>query len=256
MSWHFDLPEIPRLVALEITDSTNVRAKDLAAEGAEHLTLVIARNQTAARGRLNRPWVAQEGNVYWSIILRPSAHWPALGTLPFVSALSVRKALERLTGGSGRFSIKWPNDVLLDRKKISGILHESAGPVRAGSGSWVVVGIGINVESHPEGALLYPSASLRSAGFPGPSRDQVIAELTRTFVATLSQWTSGGYAAIRDDLVSAMIGFGERIVVRKGTNPKDHLTGVFKALDEEGYLLLETDSGRTERIVVGDIFLS
>jgi biotin-(acetyl-CoA carboxylase) ligase len=53
-----------------------------------------------------------------------------------------------------------------------------------------------------------------------------------------------------------MIGFGERIVVRKGTTPKDHLTGVFKALDDEGYLLLETDSGKIERIVVGDIFLT
>jgi len=187
------------------------------------------------------------------MILRPSPIWPPSGTLPFVSALSVKRCLERLTDGTLDFSIKWPNDVLCNRKKISGILHESQGDDQLGQS--IVVGIGINVEHYPTSDVLYPTTSLRNEGYQ-ISRDQVIIELTGIYIELLSRWLSSGYSAIKDELAAAMVGIGEQIIVRQGIDPTQHRSGLFKGLDETGRLILETASGDEDRIAVGDVFLT
>jgi BirA family biotin operon repressor/biotin-[acetyl-CoA-carboxylase] ligase len=254
MTWDLALP-VARVFAFDRVDSTNLAAKRLAAGGAEHLTLVLAKEQSAGRGRLGRKWSSPEGNVYWSMILRPSLKWPPLGTLPFVSALSVKRCLERLTEGKLDFSIKWPNDVLCNRKKVSGILHESEGKNQLEQSISIAVGIGINVDHYPTSDVLYPTTSLRNEGHQ-ISRDQAIIELTGIYVDFLSRWLSSGYSAIKDELATAMVGIGEQIIVRKGIDPTQHRSGLFKGLDENGHLILETASGDEDRIAVGDVFLT
>jgi BirA family transcriptional regulator, biotin operon repressor / biotin---[acetyl-CoA-carboxylase] ligase len=254
MTWDLSLPQT-HLATFDRVDSTNLAAKRLAAAGAAHLTLVLAKEQTAGRGRLGRRWSSLAGNVYWSMILRPTVSWPALGTLPFVSALSVKKCLDLLTGGRTNFSIKWPNDVLCDGKKICGILHESEGGGRPGQSASIVVGIGINVDEHPATDVLYPTTSLRSEGY-GIGRDVVITELTRIYIDLLSLWLASGYAAIRNDLTTSMTGIGTRITVRKGIDPAQHRSGLFKGLDDHGRLILEVAPGVEDAIAVGDVFLT
>jgi BirA family transcriptional regulator, biotin operon repressor / biotin---[acetyl-CoA-carboxylase] ligase len=254
MTWDLSLPDA-HLVTFDRVDSTNLAAKRLAAEGAGHLTLVVAREQTAGRGRLGRRWSSLAGNVYWSMILRPTASWPALGTLPFVSALSVKTCLDRLTEGRTGFSIKWPNDVLCDGKKICGILHESESGGRPGQSASVVVGIGINVDEHPTADVLYPTTSLRNEGYE-IGRDAVITALTRTYIDVLSRWLASGYPAIRNDLTQSMTGIGKRITVRTGTDPAQHRSGLFKGLDEHGRLILEVTPGVETAVAAGDVFLT
>lgn len=136
------VPEIP---------STNSAAMSLALEGAPQGTAVAADKQTAGRGRLGRRWFSPAGeNLYCSVILRQPRSPEHLGLwlpwVPLLSAIAVVRAIERVAGF--RPSLKWPNDILIDRQKLGGLLCESTGP-RTG-GTVVVVGIGLNVNSRPE----------------------------------------------------------------------------------------------------------
>jgi BirA family biotin operon repressor/biotin-[acetyl-CoA-carboxylase] ligase len=261
MNWISSLPFVPEIHRLEEIDSTNTYAKALALENAEHLTLVIAKRQVSGRGRTGRHWISPEGNVYWSIILRPTVSWPPVGTLPFVASLSVKNVLSKLSDRPDRFAVKWPNDTLLDGKKVSGILQESTGPIGTHKTSdlhhgWIVVGVGINVLHHPTEGTLHPATSLTDAGFDRISRDEVIRELTATFCMTLETWVKGGYAAIKDDLLNSIAGVGGRILVRRNDKQGDSVSGIFEGLDPEGYLILKADDGTTQRIVAGDLFMT
>jgi len=134
------------LVLLKSVGSTNDFTSGLAEKGFPHGTVVIAEEQTQGRGRLGRPWVSPPGNIYMSILLRDIADAPQLTRLVPAACAS---ALSALTGVS--VGIKWPNDLMINERKLGGILIET----RAGSGGvrYAVVGIGINVNAAPEGAI-------------------------------------------------------------------------------------------------------
>ena len=149
---------------LKETDSTNTAASALAQQGAEHGTVVAADRQTAGRGRLGRSWFSPPGaNLYCSVILRRTPgdrQWEDLGWLPLVSAVAAARAIRTLTDLHP--VLKWPNDVLIGQRKVGGLLCEGG---TSGQRAYVVVGVGINVntrrESFPEelGTL---ATSLRS----------------------------------------------------------------------------------------------
>ena len=148
------------------TGSTNNDAKQMAADGAPHLTVVWAHVQTVGRGRHERPWISFEGNVFWSIIARPQADWPSFSDLVYVNALAVRATLLGVLPAGSDVRLKWANDVLLNGRKVSGTLLESGGAWRAGRPEWVVIGTGINVVAHPESAdLRYPATSFTARAF-------------------------------------------------------------------------------------------
>ena len=145
------LPQGYALIALDEAGSTNDEAKDRAVAGAPEGTVIWARQQRAGRGRRGRAWVSPPGNLYLSVILRPACEARSVAQLSFVAALAV---LDLVDGPlPGRACCKWPNDILVDGGKVAGILLESA--LRAeGRVDWVVLGIGVNLASHPrlEGA--------------------------------------------------------------------------------------------------------
>jgi BirA family biotin operon repressor/biotin-[acetyl-CoA-carboxylase] ligase len=161
------------------TDSTNERAKRLAAAGAPHGTLVTADEQSAGRGRQGRTWTAPAGHaLLLSLVVRGLQERHAL--LPLAAAVAVCEACERSAGVG--CAIKWPNDVWIERRKVSGILIEG----RPQEG-WAVLGIGINVST-----LEFPSdiaetaTSLALAAPPGPSRTEVTAALLVSLEALLA----------------------------------------------------------------------
>ncbi|OGQ34902.1 MAG: biotin--[acetyl-CoA-carboxylase] ligase, partial [Deltaproteobacteria bacterium RIFCSPLOWO2_01_FULL_38_9] len=121
--------------------STNDIAYELAKKGAKEGEYVIAETQTKGRGRMQRKWVSKKGNLYVSLILRPSIVTRNVSHLTFVAALAVASALEKHLNISPQ--LKWPNDVLVDRKKISGILTEMES--EGDKVDFMVVGMGINV---------------------------------------------------------------------------------------------------------------
>src|SRR5882672_7374266 len=154
-------------IALEETASTNAHALELLRMGAapHHLTLVWARRQTTGRGRGGRAWQSPEGNVFFSMILRPQADWGDLNQLPLVTSVAVHAALRPSVPSARALTIKWPNDVLVDGAKVSGTLIESYRLIRSTdvdrwSAEALVVGIGVNVAHSPSEGLIYPATSL------------------------------------------------------------------------------------------------
>jgi BirA family biotin operon repressor/biotin-[acetyl-CoA-carboxylase] ligase len=222
-------------VHYRVTDSTNERARELADQGALHGTLVTADEQESGRGRQGRVWSAPPGTaVLMSLILRDLDERHAL--LPLVAAVAVCEACE----GAGPVTpaVKWPNDVWIDGKKVSGILIE--GRPQAG---WAVLGVGVNVttDAFPDD-LAEIATSLRLAGV-----ETTPAQVLDALLASLNEWLDAPHDAVlaawreRDALK------GERVRWSGGE-------GVAAGIDDSGALLVETDDGRVT-LDAGDVHL-
>ena len=175
------------------TDSTNAVALKLAAEGAEHGTVVVAEEQTAGRGRLGRVWYSEKSSgIYTSIILRPPLSPAAAPVLTLMAGLAAQKAVISATGLA--VDIRWPNDLLVNGKKVCGILTEMSAEVDRLHA--VVLGIGMNVNhSLMPAALEDIATSLRMEAHRGISRVQVLVallrELERHYQLLLEEWKQG-----------------------------------------------------------------
>jgi BirA family biotin operon repressor/biotin-[acetyl-CoA-carboxylase] ligase len=242
------LPPGYRLVALDSTGSTMDEARRLAAEGAEDGTLVWAREQTGGRGRLGRPWSSPRGNLYFSLVLRPECPLARAAELGFIAALAVGEAIGSLAPPMD-VTYKWPNDVLLNGRKVAGILLESRGGVESGLDS-LILGCGVNITAFPKDAR-YPATSLRFEGAPPDLTDERMLEaFARYFLSWVNRWLDSGFAPVRTAWIRHAARLGETIEVNL---PTERLTGRFEDLDAEGRLLLSTDAGR-RRIATGDVF--
>jgi BirA family biotin operon repressor/biotin-[acetyl-CoA-carboxylase] ligase len=242
------LPPAYRLVALESVGSTNEEARRLAREGAEDGTLVWAREQTKGRGRSGRSWVSPPGNLYLSLVLRPDCPPAAASQLGFVAALGAGHGLAEVIPPMIDLRYKWPNDILLNRRKVGGILleTESAGADRL---DWLVLGLGINVRERPP-ETGFPATSLREEGDLETTVENVLGAFARHFLSWVNRWLDDGFAPVRAAWRKSAIGIGEPIRVRL---PKSELEGMFEDIDEDGALLLR-QSGTVRRITAGDVF--
>ena len=247
MSPQASLPSFYRLVSHERLDSTSDEAKRLAAEGAVAGTLVWARVQTAGRGRQGRAWISPAGNFHASLILRPSVPVTTAAQLGFVAALAVADAC-RTFAPAAAISLKWPNDVLLGRRKLAGLLLESQSR-GAGALDWLVLGIGINLATYPV-EVEYPATALAATGADADA-EAVLAALGTSFIAWYERWRAGaGFATIRAEWLARAEGLNRPIRVRL---PSETREGVFAGLDTDGALLLDTAAGR-QRIAAGEVF--
>ena len=218
------------------TDSTNQRARELAAAGAPHGTLVTADEQTAGRGRQGRSWTAPPGHaLLLSLVLRDLDERHAL--LPLAAAVAVSEACEQTAGVSCQ--IKWPNDVWVERRKVSGILVEG----RPQEG-WAVLGIGINVSTpeFPE-ELREIATSLALSAPPGPSQPDVLAALLASLDRLLTAPPDQVLAAWRerDALLGAEVAW-------------DGGRGRGSGVTDAGALRVETESGVVE-LDAGEVHL-
>jgi BirA family biotin operon repressor/biotin-[acetyl-CoA-carboxylase] ligase len=245
-----EVPTLPppfRVVAYDRIGSTSDEAKRLAAAGATHGTLVWAREQTSGRGRLDRSWVSPRGNLFMSAVLRPDLPPVRAAELGFVAALAVADMVESFVPATGRVRLKWPNDVLADGAKLSGILLEAwSGPT--GQVDWVVLGIGVNIAAAPTDTP-YPATALHALGGAQPDTRAVLERLGITLAERLVLWESQGFAPIRRDWLARARGLGEALEIRQGGAP---VIGRFLDLDLDGALVLETASG-LRRITAGDV---
>lgn len=242
------LPGFFRLQTFAELDSTNEEAKRQAASGAPAGLLVSAQAQRAGRGRRGRTWVSEPGNLYMSILLRPERSAAAAAQLGFAAALAIGEAVLPLLENAGALAYKWPNDVLVGGRKLSGILLESQA-ADEGRLDWLVVGIGVNVASFPESSA-YPATSLAAAGAVPVTIEALRATVARTFHFWYERWMEHGFAPLREAWLGRAQGLGEPIRVRL---PQGESMGRFAGLDGEGALLLET--GATQRrITAGDVF--
>jgi BirA family biotin operon repressor/biotin-[acetyl-CoA-carboxylase] ligase len=236
------------------TTSTNDDAKQLAIEGAPHLTVVWAHRQTAGRGRQGREWTCYEGNVFWSAVLRPEPDWPRHTDLVYVNALAVHRTLAELLGPGADIKLKWPNDILLSGGKLVGSLLESGGQWTNGQPEWLVVGNGINVVDHPTTQdVRYPATSLHEAGFGHASRDPIIRALRTNLEAEIEYWRRNRFPGVRTRYLSLAHGLGTSIRVRASEDKSMYREGIYRGIDDAGSLLLEVEPGKLEKFWSGDV---
>ena len=243
------LPRGYRLITYDSIGSTNNEGKRLAREGAAEATLVWALEQTAGRGRRGRTWSSPRGNLYLSLILRPDCPVGVAAQLGFVAALAVGAALRAIMPGIERLAYKWPNDVLIDGRKIAGVLLESE-TVGSEKLSFIVVGVGVNLTASPRGTE-FPATSIIEEGLGEIMPEVMLEKFAAHFRSWNTRWRAEGFAPVRAAwLAAAAIARGEPIRVRLESRT---FCGRFLDLDHEGNLLLDC-AGECRRIAAGEIF--
>jgi BirA family biotin operon repressor/biotin-[acetyl-CoA-carboxylase] ligase len=239
-----------RVLCFADTDSTNLVAFKLAEEGAEEGTVVIADCQKRGKGRLGREWASPSGvNVYCSVILRPSILPVSAFQLTFLSAVAVCRAIERTTLLSPR--IKWPNDILINGRKIAGLLNEMSAETE--KVNFVVLGIGINLnmrrEQFPK-ELRHPASSLLLEGGGTVGRVSFINSLLKELDLLYDLYLREGDGSIRKEWLDRCNMLGQAVMVSGGEAP---LTGTVSGVDDNGALLVLQPDGKVGRVLSGDV---
>lgn len=238
---------VKKLFVFGTLDSTNSMAKDLARAGAVEGTVVIAQTQGQGRGRFDRIWQSPEGGMYLSLILRPQEQVEKASLLPFVVALAVAKTID---GYGVHATIKWPNDVQVNSKKIAGILLESE--INGNTIDYLVVGIGINVNIDIKmlsSDIWSKSTSLiREMGHPIDYHEFLRAFFVQfeTFYALFKKHQ---YKKIIDEWKNNSDTLGKVIQIQTLT---ETIQGNAFDVDQSGFLLVRTEKGGIKKIVSGD----
>ncbi len=219
-------------------------ARDEARSGAAEGTVVVAGEQTAARGRLKRSWFSPRGNIAFSVVLYPTRQ--QLPGLVMVSSLAVVGGIEAVTGL--RPVVKWPNDVLVAGKKVCGILIESS--FQGSRLDYAIVGIGINVNldptDFPEITPIATSLSLELG--KGVSRT----ELLRAVLTEMERLYLAPHAAVFRQWRDRLVTLGNDVRITSGDTTLD---GVAESVNPDGSLMLRLPDGRLTRVTIGDVSL-
>src|SRR5258707_7850262 len=223
------------LTLVPVTTSTNDDAKRAAHEGAPSGAAFVADSQTRGRGRLGRTWHSPPGeNLYASFVLRPSLDPRRAPLVTLASGLAVADAIEPLVAG-GRVALKWPNDVLVDGRKIAGVLSEAH--FGAEGGSWIVVGIGINVRTRSFPAdIAWPATSLILAGATSPDRSALFVELASALSRRLD-------ALEKDDPSTLIDAFAAKDALRGRSITVDGAPAIAIGIDRDGALRIRRPDG-------------
>ena len=208
--------------------------------------------QTAGRGRMGRAWESPDGNVYASILIQAPEDRATAPQISFVTAVAVADAildLPRHNAPPLPLSYKWPNDVLADGAKVCGILPEMTTDLDGGT--WVIVGIGINLKPVDVEEASYPVGSL-ALHHIDTTLEHTLTVVCRTFAGRLAEWRRGGFAPVRETWLEKAPAIGSPVSVRLPSGP---VHGNFAGLDADGALLLDSPQGR-QRILAGDVLLA
>ncbi len=220
--------------------STNDEAKHFCQY--PHRQIIIqAKTQTAGRGRRGRSWISENGNLFFSLVLEFDIK--NIGSLVLISALSIAQTLEKLTQNKS-IKLKWPNDVLLNGAKLSGILLEK------GDGEYIIVGIGVNIVSSPKNNMLYKATSLSEENIH-ISADEFLKRFLTEFNQNLDALKNNKLSQLRRDWLNRTIGLNEKVIIRQENTTKE---GIFIGIDENMALLLQQNE-TLSKIMVGDLFL-
>jgi BirA family transcriptional regulator, biotin operon repressor / biotin---[acetyl-CoA-carboxylase] ligase len=231
-------------VILETVDSTNAEALRRAAAGERGPLWIVARQQTAGRGRRGLAWVSPPGNLYATLLLTDPAPPAAAPELGFVAGVALHDAVAGCVP-EGALRLKWPNDILCRGRKLAGILIEGEGAPLA-----VAVGIGVNCRHHPT-TTSYPATDFATEG-AAIEASELFDRLATAFAVRLAQWNRGaGFAAIRTAWLDRADGLGQPVRVRL---TERETSGIFEAIDDAGRLLLRHNDGSLEAIAAGEVF--
>ncbi|HTY91273.1 MAG TPA: biotin--[acetyl-CoA-carboxylase] ligase [Methanocella sp.] len=230
-----------KVIHLNSTGSTNVVARQVAERGVEEGTVVIAETQSRGKGRLGRKWITKPGGLWMSVILKPAIDPMHAPSITLLAAVSVTKALR---GAGLEAVIKWPNDVLVNGKKICGILTEMS--AETDIVNFIILGIGVNVNND----VPLETATTMKAEL-GREIDRV--KFTQSLLETLEE----DYLAFKDKGFTPILWSWRRYSDTLGrpvevTYQDEVITGLAQDVDEDGSLLVKTGDGSIRKIVSGD----
>lgn len=214
--------------------------------GLSQPTWILALRQRAGRGRRGRDWHDPEGNFAATLVMRPGDAPGQLALRSFVAALALRLALVGLGVPEASLALKWPNDVLLNGGKLSGILLESPGQ------GVLALGIGVNLRAAPppEPGAAFPPVSLGGETGLDVTPETLLAHLAPAFATWEARLTTYGFAPLRDAFLRHAVRRGEPLVAR---TPREDIHGVFDTIDDTGALVLRTSTG-PRLVSAADIF--
>lgn len=232
-----------KIIELETVDSTNSEAKRLALDGVRENTLIRAEFQTSGRGRFDRKWESPRGAGLWMTqLFRPEGVRAAdAGSAVFISAVAMAEAAREMTGGD--VLIKWPNDLVLNGKKICGMLAECG--FKDGKCDWIAMGLGLNIRRGALPKELVYASSLEAETGVIPDMGTLVEKYLAGFDKLKDKWEKAGFEAILERMLplSATVGRDVRV---DGTPAKA------LSIDNDGALICEFADG-VRRVLAGDV---
>ena len=239
----------PHVLQFDSLPSTNTEAARLADTGSAEGTIVVAHEQTAGRGRHDRSWISPpNAGLYLSLILRPQFAIRRYTLIPLLAALAVHDALLDLFDLQA--DIKWPNDVLINKRKLCGILAET---VETKLGRAVIVGIGVNLTSEAFPTELREIAtSLKQATEQTIEREQLLSAIVSSLSRRYAQLDTadGDREIISEWEKRSSYAFGRHVSVNSAN---EVITGITRGLEADGALRIETDEGTIVSVRAGDV---
>jgi BirA family biotin operon repressor/biotin-[acetyl-CoA-carboxylase] ligase len=226
----------------EVSSTMDI-AREMARKGHSHFSVVIAGRQTSGRGRLRRTWYSDDGGLYFTLILRPNIPLQWCFRVNFAASLALCRTVRRLTGLNA--AVKWPNDILIDGKKLSGMLSEME--AEAEMVSFVTVGIGINVNNDP--TEYEPNAcSLRQLLGKPVSRKEILALFLDELQTYLDEADDNPEKTIAEwKQFTCTLGRRVSVITQLETS-----TGLALDIDSTGALILELPDGSHKKVLYGD----
>lgn len=247
------LPKPYRSAVLDEAGSTNTVAFERAAAGERGPLWIVARRQTQGRGRSGRQWTSETGNLYASLLQRLSCPQAVVHQLSLLAGVAAVEAIVAAAGGVKwpGLRLKWPNDVLIRDAKCAGILPESQSS-SGGTDLVVVIGIGINLASHPA-HIDRPATDLAAEGLH-VTPETMLDALAESMERWLAVWDSGaGFQRVRTAWLAHGGMVGESLSVNTG---RERISGTFLDLDAGGALVLRDLNGLQRKLTFGDVTLA
>lgn len=228
-----------RLHLLDTVPSTNDYALNLA--GSREPAVVVARQQTRGRGRFRRRWFADEDSLIFSLLIFPAPGAAQASGLTQISGLALCRAIEELTGLKPQ--IRWPNDIMLQNRKLAGILCE-------GRRDAVAIGVGVNVNQQSFPDSVPEAGSIRLATGRAWDRIELLERFLADLFRSLDQLRTSGFTGLLDAIKQRSLVINRRVEVRTALRRR---VGTVLDLDAEGRIVLRTDSGRLEVLNAGQV---
>ena len=241
------------ILLLDETDSTNAEARRRAEAGETGPLWIVARRQTAGRGRRGRVWDSETGNLFATLLITTRKAPAEAAQVTFVAALAVTDLLDAFVVAD-RVGIKWPNDVMISGEKASGILVESG--AHAAGGLWLTIGIGVNLAHAPEDTerpATSMAAHLRTDIAYAPPVEAAAGVVAESFAVWMERWETLGFQPILDAWTARTRGLNQPCVARLG---HETVSGVAEGVAPDGALRLRLADGSLRLISAGDVFFN
>ncbi len=236
---HFEELESTNDLALSLAENKQIFANQI----------IVADKQNKGRGRLDRNWESPKGNLYFSLILQPKIAVEKIPQISFIAVCSLQMAIEKIFKQQKIFAKiqnKWPNDLLIEKKKVAGILLESK--ISANNCEFVILGIGLNINSNPT-QTLFPSTNIKNFSCE-ISASKMLEFFLEEFENLYENWLNFGFQNIRNLWHKNAYNLNSSIRINRGDS---WIEGIFKEIDEEGNLVIINHNNELKKITFGDV---